>query len=450
MKSIKAIWNGVVIAESDTTVQVEGNYYFPKEAIDFELLRPSDTTTHCPWKGDAAYHTIVAGGEENTDAVWSYPDPSREALQLKDHYAFWKGVEIVRESTNEKNQRYGSMLAELREQLAQAGDDGMQLVTIFRAFLEELGEDGLTHTLPTEYVNSLSFFNFYNSNDACFQTDVNHKIQRVNRTFAWAFNHIPEMVGETFETFMKNLEIVEGDDPDAFFKRIESHGWAQLPKIRVPKDGKDHYYRMDVAITKHGDTPELSGFQCQLKNITCEVELAQSVERSKANMDSLLCGIDIGLFYFDADGNIAPERSQAMASILPGSDTMTTIHDVVCEFSHCDRPFVDETLALLWPDDESLVDMFDVAITMLPERGTVQKEGETRDIVFRYNPLLTPDGKLEKVIVVATDVTAALRSEREAAKQTERVEKISLAVANTEGYKNFVDEAVTEGGARNF
>lgn len=87
----KATWNGHLIAESDDTVVVEGNHYFPRDAVQAELL-PSDNTTICPWKGTASYHTIRVVGEENPDAAWYYPDPKPEAAQIKDRIAFWKGV----------------------------------------------------------------------------------------------------------------------------------------------------------------------------------------------------------------------------------------------------------------------------------------------------------------------------------------------------------------------
>ena len=90
----KATWNGTVIAESDQTVMVEGNHYFPHEAVHFEFLKPSQTHTVCPWKGTASYHDVVVNGERNADAAWYYPEPSAEAKKIKDHIAFWKGVRV--------------------------------------------------------------------------------------------------------------------------------------------------------------------------------------------------------------------------------------------------------------------------------------------------------------------------------------------------------------------
>ena len=90
----KAIWNGEVIAESDSTVVVEGNHYFPRAAVRAQSLEPSDTRTTCGWKGDASYYTFVAGGERNRDAAWYYPEPKSAAAEIKDHVAFWKGVKV--------------------------------------------------------------------------------------------------------------------------------------------------------------------------------------------------------------------------------------------------------------------------------------------------------------------------------------------------------------------
>jgi len=90
----KAVWNGVVIAKSCDTIVVEGNHYFPPDAVVEGVLRPSSTETTCPWKGRARYYSIVAGGEENVDAAWYYPDPKPAAAEIKGRIAFWKGVKV--------------------------------------------------------------------------------------------------------------------------------------------------------------------------------------------------------------------------------------------------------------------------------------------------------------------------------------------------------------------
>ena len=93
---MKAIWNNEVIAESDHTEMVENNHYFPKESVKKEFLKPSDTHTTCPWKGVASYYTLEVNGKENKDAAWYYTAPKDAAKEIKDHVAFWKGVEVVK------------------------------------------------------------------------------------------------------------------------------------------------------------------------------------------------------------------------------------------------------------------------------------------------------------------------------------------------------------------
>lgn len=91
---MKATWNGAVIADTDDTVVVEGNQYFPRDSVRWDLLNPTDKHTTCPWKGQASYWTITVDGQSNEDAVWSYPNPKPAAAQIKDHVAFWRGVTV--------------------------------------------------------------------------------------------------------------------------------------------------------------------------------------------------------------------------------------------------------------------------------------------------------------------------------------------------------------------
>ena len=91
---MRAIWNGTVIAESDDTVVVEGNHYFPLESVNPDLLRDSSTHTICPWKGQASYYSIETDGRLNPDAAWFYPEPSPAASQIAGRVAFWRGVSI--------------------------------------------------------------------------------------------------------------------------------------------------------------------------------------------------------------------------------------------------------------------------------------------------------------------------------------------------------------------
>ncbi|MCA1734423.1 MAG: DUF427 domain-containing protein [Acidobacteria bacterium] len=90
----QASWNGATIAQSDDTVVVEGNHYFPRESVKQENLRESSTHTTCPWKGEASYYDVVVDGSVNRDAAWYYPEPKDAAKQIKDRVAFWKGVEV--------------------------------------------------------------------------------------------------------------------------------------------------------------------------------------------------------------------------------------------------------------------------------------------------------------------------------------------------------------------
>ncbi|TNE58834.1 MAG: DUF427 domain-containing protein [Sphingomonadales bacterium] len=95
--TVTARWNGQIIAQSDATIIVEGNHYFPPDDVERSLLVPSSTSSHCPWKGDASYHSIMVDGETNVDAAWYYPEPKAAAAEIKDRIAFWKGVEVTSE-----------------------------------------------------------------------------------------------------------------------------------------------------------------------------------------------------------------------------------------------------------------------------------------------------------------------------------------------------------------
>ncbi len=88
----RASFNGVVLAESDDTIVMEGNHYFPPESIARQFFLPSDHTTICPWKGEASYYHVEANGELNTNAAWFYPDPTPAAARIKGRIAFWNGV----------------------------------------------------------------------------------------------------------------------------------------------------------------------------------------------------------------------------------------------------------------------------------------------------------------------------------------------------------------------
>jgi uncharacterized protein (DUF427 family)/CRP-like cAMP-binding protein len=97
---MKAIWNGETIAESNDTIVIEGNHYFPADSLRKEYFKSSSTTTVCPWKGEASYYTLEVEDKENKDAAWYYPEPSELAREIKNRVAFWRGVEVVRGSLN--------------------------------------------------------------------------------------------------------------------------------------------------------------------------------------------------------------------------------------------------------------------------------------------------------------------------------------------------------------
>ena len=92
--TIRATWNGAVLAQSDRTVVVEGNHYFPPEDVQAQYFEPSDTHTTCPWKGEASYRSVVVDGSRNDDAAWYYPSTKEAAAEITGRVAFWKGVTV--------------------------------------------------------------------------------------------------------------------------------------------------------------------------------------------------------------------------------------------------------------------------------------------------------------------------------------------------------------------
>jgi len=90
----KAVWNGVVVAESDKTQEVDDYVYFPESSVKREYLRPSSTISTCPWKGQARYYSLMIDGQENQDAAFYYPNPKPAARNIKGYIAFWRGVEV--------------------------------------------------------------------------------------------------------------------------------------------------------------------------------------------------------------------------------------------------------------------------------------------------------------------------------------------------------------------
>lgn len=96
--TVRAVWNGQVLAESDKTIVVEGNHYFPPDAVRREFFAPSETHTTCPWKGLASYYTVNVDGAHNADAAWYYPEPKDAAAKIRDYVAFWHGVTVEKVS----------------------------------------------------------------------------------------------------------------------------------------------------------------------------------------------------------------------------------------------------------------------------------------------------------------------------------------------------------------
>ncbi|MCI5083382.1 MAG: DUF427 domain-containing protein [Saprospiraceae bacterium] len=92
---MKAIWNNQLLAESEETIVVENNHYFPESSLHKAFFKPSDKHTSCPWKGQASYYSLEVNGQVNADAAWYYPEPKDAAAQIKNYVAFWKGVEIT-------------------------------------------------------------------------------------------------------------------------------------------------------------------------------------------------------------------------------------------------------------------------------------------------------------------------------------------------------------------
>jgi len=92
---VKAIWNNTILAESNETIVIENNHYFPLSSLNIDLFIASETTTHCPWKGDAKYYSISVNGKENEDCAWYYPTPKKAAQEIKDHVAFWREVDVA-------------------------------------------------------------------------------------------------------------------------------------------------------------------------------------------------------------------------------------------------------------------------------------------------------------------------------------------------------------------
>lgn len=103
----QAVWKGAVLAESDQTIRLEGNHYFPAESLRREFLASSETASTCPWKGTASYYDVTVDGQVNKDAAWYYPQPRPAAPQVRDHVAFWRGVQVRKVSDGDSGAAAG-------------------------------------------------------------------------------------------------------------------------------------------------------------------------------------------------------------------------------------------------------------------------------------------------------------------------------------------------------
>lgn len=438
--SVRAVWNGVVVAETSSPLLVEGNYYFPSEDCHRQYFRPSETSTHCPWKGDASYYSLELGGEQNLDCAWTYAEPTEAAAQLKAHFAFWRGVEIVRPSLSERRAPLASPLEELANRVGQPGNQNLDArFDAVAAFLQQLGPEEITMLLPRAYVIPSSFFNYANSNHICFHANADFVIEQTNRTFDWALDHLDTQPGLTIDGLLSQMEVVEGPDVLTVLKRLRSYGWIQVPKLRTQKDGEDLYFRLDIAITKHGDREELTGFQGQFVDITRQEQLAQDIAVSEANMRAILGGLDEGLFFFGSDGKLSQQRSSALERIAPCTASVATLPDFFEGLFEETAGSTALAVDLMYSDD--FVAPFEHQAQMFPQRAQYQHpERGPRHLRFDYRALLDDQDKLSKTLVIVHDETETLHNEAEARRQLERVERIRRASASPTGFASFVDE----------
>ncbi|NRA65359.1 MAG: DUF427 domain-containing protein [Pseudobacteriovorax sp.] len=438
MKAVRAVWKGIEIAATDNPVLVEGNYYFPEEDVVHDYLAASELSTHCPWKGDASYFSVEIFGETLEDAAWVYLHPSKEARRIKGYYAFWKGVEIIKESDADRNARMSEVVRSFFSGYDASSKDE-DLLTQFRSTLLGLGSDGLFELLPESFIQKLGFFNFQNSNNPCFF--VNHKgvIELTNPTLSWALNHLSDQTGKTLESFLSHFSIESSENLDDVMKTLESHGWVRVPKLKTIKDHKPVYYSLDIAISKHGSKDSLTGIQGQLIDITAEVELTQAVEKSEQNVKTLLSGLQEGLFYFDREGRIPEDRSAALDVILGDHSSFATLHEFANIFKSCSEADIATCLDMLWPDpDEAFFSDFRTTISMLPQKGKVTLNGVPRDFTIEYRQVEHD----EKIIVIVNDVTEFLKNQIEAEKSAQRVDCLSKAASNRESYLSFAEETI--------
>jgi len=425
MSQVRAIYKGKVIAESKNTIEVEGNHYFPKADVNFEYLTETGTSTLCPWKGDASYFSVNVEDDVAIDGCWYYPEPSDEARKLKNHFAFWGDVNVVKETSDE---RLGSIckstvsfMRGIVENTKGAQNRCPGVVDEVKTFLNNLGEESLTYSLPVDYINNISFFNYYNSTNACFHADHEQKIIKTNPTFNWAFDHLGSALGNTLESFLDNLEILE-ISKEEIFKTLKSHGWVKVPRIRLKKNEDIYYYSLDVAITKHGDLDCLTGIQGQFIDVTKEVELSQSVE-------DLLNNAGEGFLSFCSSYKVQEKYSRACANIFGQEIASKDILELLfpLEEDKSKRESQKDTLDLIFSE----LTEFDILREVFVNEVYVNEKWLKID--YRWIPKSESNSE-NRMMLIISDITKEKDLESKLEEDEARQEAILKVVSDRDGY----------------
>lgn len=431
MSHVRAIYNGTVIAESSNTFEVEGNHYFPKEDINFDFLTETSTSTLCPWKGDAAYFTVTVEDKVAIDGCWFYPRPSDEARKLKDCFAFWGDIKVVKATSDERLTSICKNTVSFMKGVVQNTKGPEKrcpgVVDEVKTFLGNLGDESLTHTLPIDYINDISFFNYYNSTNACFHADYDQKIIKTNPTFNWAFDHIGSALGSTLEGFLDNLEILE-IGKDEIFKTLKTHGWVKVPKIRLKKNENIYYYSLDVAITKHGDLDSLSGIQGQFIDVTKEVELSQSVE-------DLLNNAGEGFLSFCSNYKVQEKYSRACAHIFGKEIVSENIWELLFPLDEdLDRRVSQkDTLDLIFSETTDIDILREVFV------NEVFVNEKWLNIDYRWIPK-SESNSLNRMMLIISDITKEKELESKLKNDEARQECILKVVSDRDGFVDMQSE----------
>ncbi len=431
MKAVQAIWNGELIAESNQTILVEGNHYFPPNSLHQEYFQPNSKVTICPWKGESKYLDIVVNGEVNSGGCWYYPDPSREASRIKDYYAFWNGVEVVTDTPEQRNQRIAETVSTFLQKInnlerVETNRDEA-IVTMFSTFLKQIDTESLNYCLCPDYIQELSFFNFANSTTACFYADSARVIRNVNPTFLWAFNHLPNPIGTTLQDFLAQMGM-PGDELEQFMKTMTSHGWVKIPKVQVNKAGETLYFAIDVVITKHGDVDSLTGIQGQFVDVTQEVLLSQEIE-------DLMDNTGQGFLSFGSSYQINRKYSKACQTFFQQNIEGLDI------------------LELLLPETEqqetrqAAKELIDMLFSGIGEMSLLEdllpKESAIGDRILQLEYRWIPQSETNaesKVMVILTDVTTEKELEAQLKADEERNKTLLKIASDRDGFLEFLRE----------